>query len=276
MKENTAKIKDLEKKSQYIRQQIIQMLLEANSGHPGGSLSAVELIVTLYFAHLRHNPQDPQWPDRDRVVFSKGHAAPLWYAVLADCGYFPKEELLTLRKFGTILQGHPDSLRTPGVDISSGSLGQAFSAACGMAAAGKLDKKGYRVYTLLGDGEIQEGQIWEAAMSASHYHLDNLCAILDYNGFQIDGSIKEVMSLEPIPAKWQAFGWQTIEIDGHNISQILTAYQKAETVNNKPTIIIARTVKGKGVSFMEHTAAWHGKAPNKEQAAQALKEITGN
>ncbi len=273
MTKNTIKIKDLKQTSQQIRHQIIQMLAEANSGHPGGSLSAVELIVTLYYAHLRHNPRDPQWPDRDRVIFSKGHAAPLWYAVLAECGYFPKKELLTLRKYGSMLQGHPDRLRTPGVDISSGSLGQAFSTACGMAAAGKLDKKNYRVYALLGDGEIQEGQIWEAAMAASHYRLDNLCAVLDSNGFQIDGSIQEVMGLEPIAAKWQAFGWQTIDIDGHNISQILKAYHQAETVKEKPTIIIARTIKGKGVSFMEDTAAWHGKTPNKEQTVQALKEI---
>lgn len=268
-------IEELKKKSTTIRRHIIQMITESSSGHPGGSLSPVELIVTLYFCKLRHNPKNPQWPDRDRVVFSKGHACPLWYAVLAERGYFPKEELLTLRKYGSILQGHPDSLRTPGVDISSGSLGQAFSAACGMAAAGKLDKKDYRVYALLGDGEIQEGQIWEAAMSASHYKLDNLCAILDYNSFQIDGRIEDIMALEPVVDKWKAFGWHTIEIDGHDFKQILNAYNKAETIKGKPTIIIARTVKGKGVSFMEHTSNWHGKAPSKEQGDQALKEIHG-
>lgn len=249
------------------------MLTEAGSGHPGGSLSPVELIVALYFSKLRHNPKDPQWPDRDRMVFSKGHSCPLWYAVLAECGYFPKEELLTLRKYGSILQGHPDCLRTPGVDISSGSLGQAFSAACGMAAAGKLDKKDYRIYVLLGDGEIQEGQIWEAAMSASHYKLDNLCAILDYNGFQIDGRIEDIMAIEPVVDKWKAFGWYTIEIDGHNFDEILNAYNEAESVKGKPTIIIAKTVKGKGVSFMENTADWHGKTPSKEQSEQALKEL---
>lgn len=268
-------IDELKQKSTIIRRHIVQMITEACSGHPGGSLSPVELIVALYFNKLRHDPKNPQWPDRDRVVFSKGHACPLWYSLLAECGYFPKEHLLTFRKYGSILQGHPDSLRTPGVDISSGSLGQAFSAACGMAAAGKLDKKDYRVYVLLGDGEIQEGQIWEAAMSASHYKLDNLCAILDYNSFQIDGRIEDIMALEPVVDKWKAFGWHTIEIDGHDFKQILDAYNRAETVKGKPTIIIARTVKGKGVSFMEHTHEWHGKAPSKEQSDKALKEILG-
>jgi transketolase len=250
------------------------MLTLAGSGHPGGSLSAVELITVLYFTKLRHNPRDPLWPDRDRMVFSKGHGCPLWYAVLAECGYFPKEELRTLRKFGSILQGHPDKLRTPGVDISSGSLGQAFSAACGMAAAGKIDKKDYRIYVLLGDGEIQEGQVWEAAMSASHYKLDNLCAILDYNGFQIDGRTADVMNIEPLTNKWEAFGWNVISIDGHDINQITSAYNKAEKTKEKPTIIIAKTVKGKGVSFMEHTSDWHGKTPNKDESEKAMKEIT--
>lgn len=273
MKYPKSKIKELEEKARSVRYQIIQMLTEAGSGHPGGSLSPVELIVSLYYVKLRHNPKDPHWPDRDRMVFSKGHACPLWYTILADCGYFPKEELLSLRRYGSILQGHPDCRRTPGVDISSGSLGQAFSAACGMAAAGKLDKKSYRIYVLLGDGEIQEGQVWEAAMSASHYKLDNLCAILDYNGYQIDGSVSEIMGLEPIKDKWKAFGWHPIEVDGHNLAEILKAYDKAETIKDKPTIIIAKTIKGKGVSFMENTAAWHGKTPNKEQSEQALKEI---
>jgi len=268
-------IKELETKACDIRRQIIEMLSKAGSGHPGGSLSAVELIIALYYEKLRHNPKEPKWPNRDRVVFSKGHGCPLWYAILADFGYFPKEKLMTLRQLGSILQGHPDCRRTPGVDISSGSLGQGFSTACGMAAAGKLDKKDYRVYALLGDGESQEGQIWEAAMCASHYKLDNLCAILDYNKYQIDGSIKEVMNIEPIKDKWSSFGWHTIEIDGHNFSEILDAYDKATTIVGKPTIIIANTIKGKGVSFMEDTAAWHGKTPNKEQEEQALKEITG-
>lgn len=267
-------IKELKKTAVTIRKHIIHMLSEAGSGHPGGSLSAVELIVTLYFKILRHNPKKPDWEDRDRVVFSKGHGCPLWYAVLAECGYFPKEELSKLRKYGSMLQGHPDSFRTPGVDISSGSLGQAFSAACGMAAAGKIDKKDYKIYVLLGDGETQEGQVWEAAMSAAHYKLDNLCAVLDYNGYQIDGSISQVMGLEPLNDKWKAFGWHTIEIDGHDFNQILDAYNKANTIKGKPTIIIAKTVKGKGVSFMEHTHEWHGKTPDKQQKEHAIKEIT--
>lgn len=269
-------IEELKKKAVVVRKHIIEMLTTAGSGHPGGSLSCVELIVALYFCKLRHNPNNPKWPDRDRVVFSKGHGCPVWYAVLAECGYFPVSELLTLRKYGSILQGHPDCLRTPGVDISSGSLGQAFSAACGMAAAGKLDKKAYRVYVLLGDGEIQEGQVWESAMAASHYKLDNLCAILDYNGFQIDGPVDQIMSLEPVVDKWRAFGWHTIEIDGHDFIKIITAYNEAETIKGKPTIIIAKTVKGKGVSFMENTHEWHGKAPTKEQSEQALEEILGD
>jgi transketolase len=268
-------IEELKQKSIVIRKHIIHMLTESGSGHPGGSLSAVELITSLYFNKLRHNPKDPNWADRDRMVFSKGHGCPLWYAILAECGYFPKEELLTLRKFGSMLQGHPDKLRTPGVDISSGSLGQAFSAACGMAAAGKLDKKDYRIYVLLGDGEIQEGQVWEAAMSASHYKLDNLCAILDHNRFQIDGRVEDVMNVEPLADKWNAFGWNVISIDGHDIKQVIDAYNTAETIKGKPTIIIAKTVKGKGVSFMEHTSDWHGKTPNKDESTKAIKEIHG-
>jgi len=269
-------IEELKQKSITIRKHIIHMLTEAGSGHPGGSLSAVELITTLYFHKLRHNPKDPNWADRDRVVFSKGHGCPLWYAILAECGYFPKEELLTLRKLGSMLQGHPDKLRTPGVDISSGSLGQAFSASCGMAAAAKIDKKDYRVYVLLGDGEIQEGQVWEAAMSASHYKLDNLCAILDHNRFQIDGRVEDVMNIEPLEDKWKAFGWNTISIDGHDIKQVIDAYNKAETIKGKPSIIIAKTVKGKGVSFMEHTSDWHGKTPNKDESIKAINEIHGS
>lgn len=273
MKNTDQLIRELKEKSILIRRHIISMIAEANSGHPGGSLSAVEILVALYFSKLRHDPKNPAWLDRDRVVLSKGHAAPTWYAILAECGYFPVEELLSLRKLDSMLQGHPDSFRTPGVDISSGSLGQAFSTACGMAAAGKIDKKSYRVYTLLGDGEIQEGQIWEAAMAGAHYKLDNLCAILDCNKFQIDGSTEEVMNIEPVYDKWKAFGWNVIDIDGHNLGDILNAYNEAETVKNKPTMIIARTIKGKGVSFMENTASWHGKAPSKEERDKAIKEV---
>jgi len=230
-------------------------------------------MVALYFHKLRINPKNPHWPERDSFLMSKGHAAPVWYATLAEAGYFPVTELGTLRKLGSILQGHPDMKRTPGVEMSSGSLGQGLSVANGIALAGKLDKKTYRVYVLLGDGENQEGQVWEAAMAAAHYKIDNLCAILDYNGFQIDGSIERVMSPLPLAEKWIAFGWNVITIDGHKFQEIIQALDQAETVKNKPTIIIARTVKGKGVSFMENKAEWHGKAPNAAETEKALKEL---
>ena len=258
-------IKELENKAKQIRRLIIQMLAKAGSGHPGGSLSATDLITALYFAILRHDPKKPNWPDRDRFHMSKGHCCPLWYAVLAESGYFSIEKLWTLRQLGSILQGHPDR-RTPGVDVASGSLGQGLSVALGMSLAAKIDKKDYRVYCLMGDGEIQEGNIWEAAMACAHYKCDNITAMLDYNGFQIDGKIKDIMGLEPLASKWQAFGWHAIEIDGHNISEILSAYQEAETIKGKPSIIIARTIKGKGVSFMENVVDFHGRAPTKEEA----------
>lgn len=266
------KIKELEEKAKQVRRLIIQMLAQAGSGHPGGSLSAADLITALYFSVLRYDPKRPDWPQRDRFHMSKGHCCPLWYAVLAEAGYFSKEELLTLRQLGSILQGHPDR-RTPGVDVASGSLGQGLSVALGMCLAGKIDKEDYRVYVLLGDGEIQEGNIWEAAMAASHYKCDNLCAILDYNGFQIDGRIQEVMGLEPVAAKWQAFGWHVIEIDGHNMQQILSAYAEVKNIKGKPSIIVAHTIKGKGVSFMENVVDFHGRAPTKEEAEKALKEL---
>ena len=272
MANSDTQIKKLEEKAKQIRRLIIQMLAKAGSGHPGGSLSATDLITALYFAILKHNPKDPNWPERDRFHLSKGHCCPLWYALLSESGYFPKEELMTLRQFGSLLQGHPDR-RTPGIEAASGSLGQGLSIALGMSLAAKMDKKDYRVYVLLGDGEIQEGNIWEAAMAASHYHCDNLCAILDYNGFQIDGKIKDVMSLEPLAGKWQAFGWHVIEINGHNIKDILSAYAEAKTIKTKPTIIIAHTIKGKGVSFMENVVDFHGRAPTKEEAEKALKEL---
>ena len=266
-------IRELEKKARKIRRLIIQMLVKAGSGHPGGSLSSTDLITCLYFAKLRHNPKNPEWPDRDRFHMSKGHCCPLWYAVLAESGYFKIDELWNLRELGSILQGHPD-WRTPGVTVASGSLGQGLSVAIGMALAGKLDKKDYRVYCLMGDGEIQEGQIWEAAMAASHYKCDNLCAILDYNCYQIDGKINEVMELEPLVDKWKAFGWHTIKINGHNIKQILQAFDQAEKIKNKPSIIIARTTKGKGVSFMENVVDFHGRAPTPEEAKKALEELS--
>ncbi len=266
-------VKELESKAKEARRLIIEMLVKAGSGHPGGSLSAADLVVALYFNILRFNPKDPQWPDRDRFHMSKGHCCPLWYAVLAQTGYFPKEELSTLRQLGSNLQGHPSRL-TPGVESASGSLGQGLSIGLGMALAAKIDKKDYRVYVLLGDGETQEGNIWEAAMACSHFACDNLCAILDFNGCQIDGKCEDIMGLEPLAAKWQAFGWNVIEINGHDMQQILSAYEQAKTVKSKPTIIIARTVKGKGVSFMEGVIGFHGKAPNKEEAEQALRELS--
>jgi transketolase len=272
MQYTDTQIKELQEKAKQVRRLIIKMLAKAGSGHPGGSLSATDLITVLYFTILRHKPQDPGWPERDRFHLSKGHCCPLSYALLSESGYFSKEELWNLRQLGSLLQGHPDR-RTPGIEVASGSLGQGLSIALGMSLAAKMDKKDYRVYVLLGDGEIQEGNIWEAAMAASHYHCDNLCAILDYNGFQIDGKVKDVMNLEPLVGKWQAFGWHTIEINGHNMKEILSAYEEAKTIKSKPTIIIAHTIKGKGVSFMENVVDFHGRAPTKEEAEKALKEL---
>ncbi len=265
-------IEELESKAKHIRRTIIDMLCRACSGHPGGSLSSTDLVCALYFAVLRHDPRNPRWPDRDRFHMSKGHCCPLLYAVLAESGYFPKEKLKELRKLGSMLQGHPDR-RCPGVEVASGSLGQGLSVALGMSLAAKLDKKDYRVYCLIGDGESQEGNIWEAAMAASHYKRDNLCAIIDCNGLQIDGKTSEVMNLEPIKDKWQAFGWHTIEIDGHNVREILEAFEEAKTVKQKPTIIIANTTKGKGVSFMENVCSFHGCAPTAEEAKKAMEEL---
>ncbi len=265
-------IKELEEKAKQIRRLIIQMIACAGSGHPGGSLSAADLITALYFAVLRYNPKDPNWLERDRFHLSKGHCCPLLYAVLAESGYFSVEKLKTLRQIGSMLQGHPDR-RVPGIEAASGSLGQGLSVALGMSLAAKLDKKGYRIYVLMGDGEIQEGNIWEAAMASAHYKCDNLCAILDYNQFQIDGRISEIMELEPLTAKWKAFGWHVLEINGHDMKEILSAYEEAKAVKGRPTIIIAHTIKGKGVSFMENTSDFHGRAPTKEEAERALREL---
>ncbi|MBU6391811.1 MAG: transketolase [Planctomycetota bacterium] len=265
--------KSLAERSKVIRRHIIRMLARAGSGHPGSSLSTVELLVALYYNKLRHNPQLPAWPDRDRFILSKGHACPALYAILAELDYFPLEKLDTLRQFGSILQGHPCMKTTPGIEISGGSLGQGLSVGLGIALAAKLDKKNYRTYVMLGDGEIEEGQIWEAAMAASHYKADSLCAILDQNGLQIDGFIHEIMSSHPIPDKWRGFGWHVMEIDGHDFKAILNAYDEAEKVKGRPTIIVAKTVKGKGVSFMENQVDWHGKAPSKEEAERALAEL---
>ena len=272
MQYTESQIIELEAKAKHIRRVIIQMLAKAGSGHPGGSLSSTDLLTALFYTQLRIKPQEPNWPDRDRFHMSKGHCCPLWYALLAEKGYFPVEKLWTLRQLGSILQGHPDR-RVPGVEAASGSLGQGLSISIGMSLAAKIDKKDYRVYCLMGDGEIQEGNVWEAAMAASHYQCDNLCGILDFNGFQIDGKIKDVMGLEPVVDKWRAFGWHTIEIDGHDMRQIISAYEEAKTIKGKPSIVIAHTIKGKGVSFMENVAEFHGRAPTREEEEKALKEL---
>jgi len=256
-----------------LRRHIITMIGKAGSGHPGGSLSSVEIASTLYWKILRHKPADPHWADRDRFILSKGHAAPLLYAVLAECGYFPMSELATLRQLDSRLQGHADRTATPGVEMSSGSLGQGLSFAIGVALAGRLNSQSYRVYVLLGDGECDEGQVWEGAMAAAHFKLDNLVAIVDNNGLQIDGWNCDVMNLEPLNKKWEAFGWHVIEVDGHDFTQLFDAFEQTKLVRGQPTVIIAHTVKGKGVSFMENNAGFHGKAPNAAEVETALKEL---
>ena len=263
----------LKRKAIEIRKPIIEMLGRAGSGHPGGSLSIVEILVLLYYEIMRHDPNNPRWEDRDRLILSKGHAAPALYAILADLGYFPRSELLHLRRCNHILQGHPYNLDIPGVEATTGSLGHGLSFAVGVALAGKLDRKPYRVYVVLGDGEIEEGQIWEAAMSAYKYKLDNLCAVLDHNRLQIDGTVFEIKRLTTLPNKWRAFGWHVIEVDGHNFMQLRSAFQSAAAQNGCPTIIIAHTIKGKGVSYMENRLEWHGKAPKGEEISLALKEL---
>jgi transketolase len=266
------KIKYLKNKATEIRKLIVEMLAKAGSGHPGGSLSSTDIITCLYFEVMRHDPKNPAWPDRDRFHLSKGHCCPALYAALSLSGYFPQEKLWTLRKFNSMLQGHPDK-RVPGVELASGSLGQGLSIALGMALSGKIDKKGYRVYCLMGDGEIQEGNIWEAAMAAAHFKADNLCGIIDYNHFQIDGRTDDIMNLEPLLNKWEAFGWHAIACDGHNIKELLEAFRIANSVKLKPTVIIAHTVKGKGVSFMEHVVDFHGRAPTEKEREIALREL---
>lgn len=266
-------VRVLEEKARQVRRHVLCMLTEAGSGHTGGSLSAVDILTALYFRVMRIDPANPRWEDRDRFVLCKGHAAPAWYAVLAERGYFPVGELSTLRRLSSRLQGHPDMRKTPGVEASTGSLGQGLSVADGMALAGKLDRKDYRVFALLGDGELQEGQVWEAAMAAAHYRLDNLLAFVDNNGLQIDGPIDRVMSPKPVADKWRAFGWNVLEIDGHDFRQILDAAAMAAGVKGGPTVAVARTVKGKGVSFMENRVEWHGTAPTREQLELALREL---
>lgn len=268
-------IKDLEEKARRFRVQVIKMIYRAQSGHPGGSLSCMDILTALYFHHLRINPQEPAWENRDRFVLSKGHAAPALYVVLAELGYFPKETLFTFRQLGSILQGHPDMRKTPGVEMSTGSLGNGLSVGIGMALGARLARKNYHVYALVGDGEVDEGGIWEAAMAASKYQLDNLTAICDFNRVQLDGPIEEIMPLDPLPEKWEAFNWNVIEMDGHNMGEILDALDKAKQVRGRPTVIVAHTVKGKGVSFMEGKFQWHGNAPNEEEYKIALKELGG-
>ncbi len=271
--ETTCDIAELEVIARECRRTILKMLNKAGSGHTGGSLSAIDIIVNLYYCQMKHDPQNPGWAERDRFILSKGHAAPALYTTLSQCGYFPEEDLYALRTKGSHLQGHPDMLKTPGVDFSTGSLGQGLSVACGMAIGLKLDRSESRVYAILGDGEIQEGMIWEAAMNAAHNKLDNLCAVVDYNGLQIDGYIKDVKNPEPIAEKWEAFNWKTISIDGHDFIQINEAFKQAAETKDRPTMIVAHTVKGKGVSIFEDQGKYHGVTPSDEELEQALKEL---
>ena len=270
---DSSEIKQLKILAAKARKGAILGTYHAKSGHPGGSLSAADIFTYLYYKEMNVDPENPQWEDRDRFVLSKGHCCPSLYAVLALKGFFDWEELTVLRHVGAMLQGHPDMKRTPGVDMSTGSLGQGVSAACGMALAAKLDNKDYRTYTVLGDGEVEEGQVWEAAMFASHNKLDNLVVIVDQNGLQIDGTVEDVAGIEPLDKKFEAFGFEVIKIDGHDFEQIKSALDKAKTVKGKPTAILAKTVKGKGVSFMENQVGWHGVAPNLEQFEAATAEL---
>jgi transketolase len=267
---STAELREMAKK---LRRHVIIMTATAGSGHPGGSLSAADIVTALYFKILHHDPQNPLWPDRDRFILSKGHAAPILYAALAEAGYFPVAELVTLRKLDSRLQGHTDRKLTPGVEMSAGSLGMGLSFGVGIALAARLDSRMFRTYVLLSDGECEEGQTWEAALSAAHFRLDNLTAIVDCNGMQLSGWVRDIMNIEPFARKWQAFGWRTLTVDGHDFDQIVSACQTAKKVKNKPTVIVARTVKGKGVSFMENNVEFHGKAPTWEEAERALKEL---
>jgi len=266
-------IEELKAIATTIRCDIIEMITTANAGHPGGSLSAADIVTALYFRIMRINPKNPDWPDRDRFILSKGHACPVWYAALAERGYYDKAHLGTLRRLNSILQGHPDMKKTPGIDMTAGSLGHGLSAGLGMALSGKMRKKDYHVWIIIGDGESQEGSIWEAAMSGAKWKLDNLTAILDHNNLQNDDCVDTEMPIEPVADKWRAFGWHVIEIDGHNMTEIVEALEGAKTFKGMPTIIIAHTIKGKGVSFMENVVDWHGRAPCEEEAIQALEEI---
>ncbi len=265
-------IQSLKNKAFEFRKEILETIHAAGSGHPGGSLSAVEIMIALYFYKMKHRPTDPHWEDRDRLIVSKGHVSPVVYVTLANAGYFPKEELKTFRKFHSHLQGHVTT-KTPGVEFNTGSLGHGLAVANGMAIGAKLLKKSFRAFCLMGDGEIQEGSVWEAAMTASHHKLDNVCAIVDHNQVQENGLLMDIKNIEPVKQKWESFGWNTLSIDGHDFSALFNALDNAENTKGKPTVIIANTIKGKGVKFMELKAAWHGKAPNAEQLKEALTEL---
>jgi len=266
-------IKLLEEKATNVRKDIVQMICAAKSGHPGGSLSSADIVTALYFDEMNIDPKNPKMEGRDRFVLSKGHAAPVLYAALAERGYFSKEILGTLRQYGSMLQGHPDMKKVPGVEISTGSLGQGLSVANGMALAARMSNEDYRTYVLMGDGELQEGQIWEAAMTAAHYKLDNVCAFVDFNNLQIDGNVDQVMGVAPLDKKWEAFGWNVLKVDGHDMEAILGALASAKECKGQPTVIIAETTKGKGVSFMENVCGFHGVAPTEEETAKAVSEL---
>lgn len=267
--------KPYEEIAKRIRVDVVKAVHNASSGHPGGSLSAADIVTALYFKEMNIDPENPKMENRDKFILSKGHAAPVQYAALAERGYFPVEDMMSLRKLGSNFQGHPNMHKVPGVEMSTGSLGQGISVCVGMAIGNKLNNNPGRIYTLLGDGELQEGLVWEAAMSAAHYKLDNLCAIVDNNGLQIDGKNEDVMNIYPVDEKFAAFGWNVIKIDGHNFDEIFDAFDKARACKDKPTVIIAKTVKGKGVSFMEGQAGWHGKAPDADLTKQAVEELGG-
>ena len=270
----TKSLEELQAIAKEIRRDIIQMITAAGSGHPGGSLSAVEILTTLYFGGaMKHDPANPKWAERDRIVLSKGHAAPVLYSVMAEAGYLPKDQLNTLRKLGSIYQGHPDVRFIPALDASTGSLGEGVSIVLGMGLAAKLDNSSSRAYCILGDGELQEGQIWEAAMFGGYHKNDNVCVIVDSNRIQLDGFVKDIMEVEPLVDKWKAFGWHAIDVNGHDIPALQAAFAEAAATKGKPTVLIARTVKGKGVSFMENNPKFHGVAPTKDEAALALKEL---
>jgi transketolase len=271
--ETPMSVSELKQMAAAIRCDIIEMITAANAGHPGGSLSAADIVTALYFRVMRIDPKNPTWPERDRFILSKGHACPVWYAALAERGYFDKSHLGTLRRMNSILQGHPDMRKTPGIDMTAGSLGHGLSAGVGMALSGILRKRDYHVWVIVGDGETQEGSVWEAAMSAAKWKLDNLTAIVDRNLLQNDACVVDVMPIEPLADKWRAFGWRVVEIDGHDMEQIVEALERAKIHKGLPTLILAHTVKGKGVSYMENVVEWHGKAPCKEEAECALEEI---